>query len=103
MENQVKCPKCGSVQISANKKGFSGTKAVAGAVIAGPLGLVAGTHGSGRVNITCLNCGNVFKPGDRQVPVRTPKEGDIYVWIFAIVCFIAAFILMVVHIAKSWK
>lgn len=63
MDNQVKCPKCGSQQISANKKGFSGTKAVVGAVVAGPIGLVAGTHGSGNVNITCLNCGNVFKPG----------------------------------------
>ena len=65
MEN-IKCPKCGSEQISVNKKGFSGKNAVAGAVLTGGIGLLAGTIGSNKVMITCLNCGNVFKPGDRK-------------------------------------
>lgn len=75
MENQIRCPKCGSTQISANKKGFSGKKAVAGAVLTGGIGVLAGTIGSNKILITCLNCGNQFKPGtsvSRIVP--TPPK-----------------------------
>lgn len=61
--SQVLCPKCGSDQITANKKGFSGKKAVAGAVLTGGVGLLAGTIGSNKVKITCLSCGHEFKPG----------------------------------------
>jgi len=62
--NDIKCPKCGSNQITANKKGFSGGKAVAGVVLTGGIGLLAGTIGSKNILITCLNCGNQFKPGE---------------------------------------
>ena len=62
--SEIKCPKCGSTQITASKKGFSGKKAVAGAVLTGGIGLLAGTIGSNKVRITCLACGNVFAPGD---------------------------------------
>lgn len=103
MEDQVKCPRCLSTQISADKKGFSGGQAFAGAMMTGGVGLLAGTIGSNRVKITCLKCGHTFNPGDKPIPIRTPKEGDIYVWIFAAVCFLAAFILMIVYLAKSWK
>lgn len=58
VSNTLKCPKCGSENIHADKKGFSGTKAVAGAVLAGPVGLLAGTHGSGRIICHCLSCSN---------------------------------------------
>ncbi|OLY92511.1 hypothetical protein SAMN05444008_102367 [Cnuella takakiae] len=60
--SEVKCPKCGSNQISANKKGFSAGKAVAGAVLAGPVGLAAGAIGKNKVDITCLACGNTWNP-----------------------------------------
>ena len=60
----IGCPKCGSTQLSANKKGFSGKKAVAGAVLTGGIGLLAGTIGRNKVKITCLSCGNQFKPGE---------------------------------------
>lgn len=103
MEDQIKCPKCLSTQISANKTGFSGTKAIAGNLLVGPAGLLAGVAGSNKIKLTCLKCGNQFNPGDNPIPMRTPKEGDIYVWIFAVVCFIAAFILMIAYLAKSWK
>ena len=53
----VACPKCGSTQITAQKKGFSGGKAVAGAVLTGGVGLLAGLHGSSDIVITCLACG----------------------------------------------
>lgn len=63
MNNEVRCPKCRSNQISANKKGFSGAKAVGGAFIAGEVGILAGTIGSNKIIITCLNCGHEFLPG----------------------------------------
>lgn len=63
MDEPIKCPKCGSTQITANKKGFSGTKAAAGVIIAGGIGLAAGGIGSNKIIITCLKCGHQFKPG----------------------------------------
>jgi hypothetical protein len=65
MENspKIQCPKCSSDQITANKKGFSGGKALVGGALTGGIGLLAGTIGSGKVIITCLNCGNQWKPG----------------------------------------
>ena len=63
-ENLLHCPKCNSTQLSTNKKGFSGGKALAGAVLTGGIGLLAGTIGSGNVEITCLQCGYKYKAGD---------------------------------------
>lgn len=72
MENQVKCPRCQSTQVSANKKGFSGTKAVTGAVLTGGLGLLAGTIGGNKIKITCLKCGYAFSPGDKPIYRSSP-------------------------------
>ncbi|HXS59006.1 MAG TPA: hypothetical protein VN726_22940 [Hanamia sp.] len=71
MEPPIHCPKCNSTQITANKKGFSGTKAFGGAVLTGGIGLLAGTIGSNKIKITCLACGHEFKPGDRP---KTEEE-----------------------------
>lgn len=62
-ENIPYCPRCHSTHLTANKKGFGVGKAAAGAVIAGPLGLLAGGLGSRNVLITCLKCGYQFRPG----------------------------------------
>jgi hypothetical protein len=62
MEDQVKCPKCNSTQITANKKGYSVGKAAAGVILTGGIGLVAGAIGSGAVKITCLSCGHSWNP-----------------------------------------
>ncbi|RGN37402.1 hypothetical protein [Bacteroides oleiciplenus] len=62
-EDKLYCPYCGSSQLTANKKGFGAGKAVAGAVLTGGVGLLAGFIGSGDVKITCLNCGCQWKPG----------------------------------------
>lgn len=51
--------------VTANKKGFGAGKAWVGAVAVGPLGLLAGGIGSGNVEVTCLKCGNKFKPGKK--------------------------------------
>jgi len=48
MSLEIKCPKCSSTQITASKKGFSGKKAIAGAVLTGGIGLLAGTIGSNK-------------------------------------------------------
>ncbi len=48
VEAQVGCPKCGSTQITSQKKGWS---------------LGTGFLGSNKVLITCLSCGHRFKPG----------------------------------------
>lgn len=63
-ENLLHCPKCNSTQLSTNKKGFSGGKALTGAVLTGGIGLLAGTIGSGNVVITCLKCGHKYNAGE---------------------------------------
>lgn len=72
MDESIKCPKCGSTQITTNKKGFSGTKAAAGVVIAGGIGLAAGDIGSNKVIITCLKCGHQFAPGSQNPKTQGP-------------------------------
>lgn len=60
------CPKCLSVSLSANKKGFGIGKAVVGTVITGGLiGLVAGNIGAKKVRVTCLKCGYQFWAGKK--------------------------------------
>jgi len=48
---RVVCPKCGFGQITGDKKGFSGGKAVAGALLTGGIGLLAGFHGSSKIKM----------------------------------------------------
>lgn len=67
MQNDIVCPRCKSTQITANKKGFSGKKAVIGGLLTGGIGILAGTLGSNKIKITCLNCGMIFKPGEGGV------------------------------------
>lgn len=55
------CPKCGSTSLSANKKGFGVGKAAVGVFTVGVLGAAAGGIGSGKVVVTCLNCGHHWK------------------------------------------
>ncbi len=55
------CPKCGSTSLSGNKKGFGVGKAIVGAGLFGPMGLIAGNKGAKKVFVTCLNCGHRWK------------------------------------------
>ena len=59
--SMARCPRCGSTSLSGNKKGFGIGKAVVGAALVGPLGLVAGNIGAQKVQVTCLKCGKKFK------------------------------------------
>lgn len=66
--NVVCCPKCGSPSITAQKRGFSVGKAIAGTALSlGHLdvGALAGATGKNKIEITCLNCGYKWKPGKK--------------------------------------
>lgn len=81
---QVHCPKCNSTQITAQKHGFSAGKAVAGAVLTGGVGVLAGLHGSNNIDITCLNCGHKWNPkelSEQNKRASLQKEfADLKVW-----------------------
>jgi DNA-directed RNA polymerase subunit RPC12/RpoP len=64
-QSQIKCPRCSSTQLSANKKGFNS----AGVVLFGVLGTL---NEANKLVITCLNCGIQFPPG-----YRPPTEEQI--------------------------
>ena len=75
-EEYLCCPRCGSRELHAEHKGFSGGKALAGALITGGIGLLAGTIGSRDTQITCLKCGKKFKAGEARV-VKNPSAASI--------------------------
>ena len=58
--NIIKCPYCGSSSYTYEKKGFSGGKALAGAALLGPYGLLAGTMGSNNSLKRCNVCGRTY-------------------------------------------
>jgi predicted nucleic-acid-binding Zn-ribbon protein len=68
MNNEVRCPKCKSNQISANKKGFSGIRAIGNVDILG--------SNSNKIIITCLNCGHEFLPGQGYKEIEIPLNAE---------------------------
>lgn len=76
-EEKIKCPNCKSTQITANKKGFSGVKAVGGAVLTGGIGILAGTIGSNKILLTCLSCGKQFKVGEDYAGIRRSQKEEL--------------------------
>ncbi len=63
-EEHLYCPYCLSKQVHHEHRGFSGGKALAGAVTAGGIGMLAGTIGNNKVELTCMRCGKKFKAGE---------------------------------------
>ena len=62
--NFTVCPSCknGLLQaISERQGGFSAGKALAGAVIAGPIGIAAGALGKKKITYRCNKCGYVVE------------------------------------------
>jgi predicted nucleic-acid-binding Zn-ribbon protein len=99
MSNKVECPKCGSDQITTNKKGFSGSKAAAGAILIGGMGLLAGTAGSNKIIITCLSCGYQFKPGQQskaptQIAGKSIRSIGVFGLIFGVIFLILGGLLI---------
>lgn len=56
-----RCPRCHkffTIKIMGERKGgFSGKKAVAGGLLFGPIGVVAGALGKKKKTYQCTNCG----------------------------------------------
>ena len=75
-EEYLCCPRCLSRELHAEHKGFSGGKALAGAIVTGGIGLLAGTIGSKDTQITCLKCGNKFKAGEARIINNTTNLTD---------------------------
>lgn len=55
-----KCPMCSAKNewklVDKSKKGFSGGKAVVGAVVFGPIGILGGTFGKKYQTFICAKC-----------------------------------------------
>lgn len=62
---EIRCPKCGSPQLTANTKGYGLGNAAIGGVLLGPVGLLGGFVGSKKILITCLRCGHSWTPGGK--------------------------------------
>lgn len=66
-EEPVRCPRCGSEQITANKRGFNLKRAVGVGIltfgVASVPGVAAGLIGRNKVVLTCLKCGKQWKAG----------------------------------------
>jgi DNA-directed RNA polymerase subunit RPC12/RpoP len=58
-DDSVRCPKCSSIQIHAEKRGWR---------------LTTGFFGSGKIVLTCLKCGSSFRPGDYATYSQTEKH-----------------------------
>ncbi|MBY4798226.1 hypothetical protein K6V98_07690 [Collinsella sp. AGMB00827] len=66
MAKRLKCPTCGSLDISAlgdSKRSVSAGKAIVGGLIVGPLGFVVGglMGKKGKVTLYCHDCGTTWK------------------------------------------
>jgi ssDNA-binding Zn-finger/Zn-ribbon topoisomerase 1 len=59
---EVRCPKCHSTEVSSHKAGYSGPIGLIGFLLFGWIGLLFGTAGSRKVEVTCLNCGKKWYP-----------------------------------------
>lgn len=69
-QEKLKCPKCNSTQLTADKRGFNTGKAVVGAVLTGGVGLLAGLHGKDNIVIYCMSCGENWKPSEYNDKVQ---------------------------------
>lgn len=76
-EEYLCCPKCHSNKLHSENKGFSGGKALAGVILTGGVGLLAGTIGSKNIQITCLKCGNKFKAGEALSSLKLQQTSSV--------------------------
>lgn len=105
-EDLLHCPKCKSTNLHIDKKGFSGGKALAGAVVAGGIGILAGTIGSRDIDVTCLKCGHKFNPAkdlkkkqqaeQRARELNQYKEGEADTVLIStmLICWLVAFVFL---------
>lgn len=111
MDNtEIRCPKCHSKNLHVDKKGFSGGKALAGALTVGALGLLAGTIGSNNIEVTCLNCGKKFNPireaqrtRDQKFQEEMSKSNPVGMVILSICIAISVSLLFVSGVSIWWS
>ena len=60
-EDAVVCPRCGSSQLSGEKRGFGFGQATVGGLLLGPVGRLAGVLGKNKVLVLCLSCGHQWR------------------------------------------
>lgn len=79
MANITLCPRCGGklVPISERTGGFSGKKAVAGAIVAGPAGVAAGALGKKLVTLQCEKCGYTIETNAKAAEYAE-QYGEVY-------------------------
>ncbi|HEY9699681.1 MAG TPA: hypothetical protein V6D10_20640 [Trichocoleus sp.] len=70
-EETIRCPRCKSTQIMAQKKGFSGGKAIAGAFLLGPAGLAGDFIGANNISLNCMKCAYRWDP-NQPLPAIAP-------------------------------
>src|SRR4051794_1578286 len=78
MDDRVLCPKCGSAQLHAEKRGWT---------------LLTGFIGSAKVRITCLKCGKRFKPGHGYKASKDHFREDINIGLAVFLFFLVVFLL----------
>jgi len=100
-DGAVRCPRCRSTQISANKKGFSGINAVGGVLLVGGIGALAGTVGSNKIKITCMSCNYQFDPGDKPL---IPVGPVVFKWstFFGGVAVVVPFLIITLSALHFW-
>lgn len=62
-DERIKCPKCGSTEVSVQKEGFDAGSACCGAFLVGPLGLLCGAKEANKLNRHCLKCAHKWAVG----------------------------------------
>lgn len=92
----VQCPRCGGTQITAQKAGFGVGKAVVGAALVGGLGLLAGGIGAGKITVTCLACGQEWRPGreNEVVSPGLPEQLRQALWVVALMGALGVLVLL---------
>ena len=75
-EEYLCCPRCRSKNLISNKQGFGAWKALAGGLIAGPIGLLAGGINSNKIVLTCQNCCNQFPLNKAKVILLGKTKED---------------------------
>lgn len=71
-EQQVRCPECGSAQISAVRKTYDPGCGCLGLLIFGWWGMLLGLLGAGDVELVCNRCG----AAGRRASLPTPGTGS---------------------------
>jgi len=75
-EENVKCPKCKSSQVTGQRQGFGFGKAIVGGVLTGGVGLLAGTIGSSNIKVSCLKCGLTWKAQNWAAEERLARKEE---------------------------